>query len=289
MELNPKTDYLLSKHWELCYRAHSGTSFSPDRRADMYVRDYSIELQELLDQLPENKGNFQQKYEDKFANWMRAKSNCISSMITGPANFPVRKAQKANASEHNRHTEFREWIQKYFNAVNRVRTPSPEEELEKLYDELDRLIIRNETIKELNKYIRQFKSGKLSEVELMDRASEMELSERTIWTIKEYLHQDWFKSIGSYAKSIREANERINILKVRIQRKDNWEDIQFDGGYITIEDDRVKIIMEGKPSEELRTKLKKAAFKWSPNWKAWVRKHTGNAVYDAKRIIGINK
>lgn len=284
---NFKTDFLLSKHWELCYRAHSGTSFSPEKRANYYVKEYSTELQELLDQLPENKGNFQEKYENYFCNWMRAKSNCISSMITGPANFPVRKAQKANQSEHNRHTEFREWIEKYFKAVNRVHTPSPEEELEGLYEKLDKLIIENETIKDFNKSLKQFKSGKITEVMLFDKMTELGLSERTISTVKMYLHESWFKSIGSLAQSIREANERINVLKVRIERKENWEDVLFDGGRITIEDDRVKIIHDDRPDNEIIAKLKKNGWKWSPQWKAWVRKHTGQAVSNAKYILGI--
>lgn len=32
--MNPKTDYSLSKYWDLCYRAHANTSFSPEKRAD---------------------------------------------------------------------------------------------------------------------------------------------------------------------------------------------------------------------------------------------------------------
>jgi len=70
----------------------------------------------------------------------------------------------------------------------------------------------------------------------------------------------------------------------RIERKDNWEDIKFDGGYVTIEDDRVKIFHESKPESNIIIELKKNGFRWSPNWKCWCRKHTGNAISVTKNL-----
>jgi len=282
--MNPKTDYSLSKYWDLCYRAHSNVSFSPERRADSYVKEFSQQLDEDLQNLGENQGNYREKYEKYFSAWMQAKSNCLSSMITGPSNFPVRRAEKANRSERNRSDEFAHWREKYFRAVNRERTLSPEEELEGLYDKLDKLTIQNELVKDFNKLARKYKAGKVNEVDFFDQLNTFEFSERTVSSIKMHISEPWFKGVGSYAKAIREANERIHIMKVRINRKDTWEDIKFEGGYITIEDDRVKIFHEDRPEKDVIEKLKRTGFRWSPNWKSWVRKHTGNAVADAKRI-----
>jgi len=289
METQPnfKTDFTLSKYWEQINRAHSNISFSPERRADMYVRDYSEELDEDLAQLGENQGNYKEKYERYFSAWMSAKGNCISSAITGPANFPVRKAEKANNSERNRYDEFRHWREKYFKAVNRVRTPSPEEDLENLYKELDGYLILNENIKEWNKSIRKYKNGKMTIEEMRDQLKKDGITDRWMTAILRNVTYSYWHGLGSFATKIRKLRERAEALKSRIQRKEEWTDIEFEGGRITVEDDRVKIYHDEKPSPEIIGALKRHGFRWSPYWGAWSRKHTGQAVYDAKMIVNL--
>ena len=41
------TNYKTHKHYELAYRAHSGTSFSPDKRAEAYCNDFDNQIKEL--------------------------------------------------------------------------------------------------------------------------------------------------------------------------------------------------------------------------------------------------
>ena len=112
---------LLEDLYELCYRAHCGVSFSPEKRAISYIKDYSQELAEDLEELGENQGNYKTKYILKFSDWMSAKGRCISSMITGPSNFPVRRAEKFNNWENNKYEDFRKWRSKYFKAVKRKK------------------------------------------------------------------------------------------------------------------------------------------------------------------------
>jgi len=127
--------------YELCERAHAHTSFSPEKRAEGYVREYSKLLDEDLKELGENQGNYKEKFISKFSDWMHSKSNCVSSMITGGSNFPVRRANKANDREHNKSTEFHAWRERYFTAVNRVPTKSPEDEQRKQSENSKPLLI----------------------------------------------------------------------------------------------------------------------------------------------------
>ena len=180
---------LLENLWNLCYKAHSGTSFSPERRATSYVTDYSHELEEDLKELGENCGNYKEKYISKFSSWMSAKSNCISSMITGGSNFPVRKAEKANNAEHNHYTEFRTWREKYFNSVNRVKIPTPENEIEVVFKKLDNAIILNENIKEYNKVIRKYKKGSIDKNSLLNGLIALEISDKLLKTIDEEIKE----------------------------------------------------------------------------------------------------
>lgn len=113
---------ILEKFRELARRAHMGTSFDPKQRAEQYVNTYSRQLAADMAEVEKLGGDpedYRTRYEAKFSAWMSAKSRCISSMITGPAKFPTRRAEKANQSEHNRYQEFCQFREKY---VARIRS-----------------------------------------------------------------------------------------------------------------------------------------------------------------------
>ena len=86
------------RHYEAAKRAHYNTSFSPDRRAESFCIGFDKDMAELEALgVPEAQ---RARYEQLVVRHLGVKSRCISSMITGPANFPVRRAEKANRAEH---------------------------------------------------------------------------------------------------------------------------------------------------------------------------------------------
>ena len=93
--------------------------------------------------------------------------------------------------------------------------------------------------------------------------------------------------LTSNRNKIKRLQEKLETMRKRIEVKTSFEGIKFEGGEIVIEDDRVKIKHDEKPSREVIDALKSRGFRWSPNWQAWVRKHTQQAIYDAKNIIGV--
>lgn len=280
---------LLADYWDLCYRAYSGISFSPEKRATQTVIEFSEQLVADLAELGENTGNYQEKFTEKFKDWMVAKSNCISSMIAGPSNFPVGRAQKANNREHAKSEEFFHWREKYFKAVNRQRTLSPEEDLDAALKRLDDLVIIQEMMKQCNKILRKKTSEQQKLVEMM----EVGISEKLA---TEALTPDRSGRVGfpsftltNNNATIKRTQEKIIIMRNRIARKESFEDIIFDGGRITIEDDRVKIYHDSKPEQDVINELKTSGFRWSPFWKCWCRKHTGNAISVAKNLTFVKK
>ena len=96
---------LLENFKQKAIDAHRWTSFSPEKRGESIINLYSAQLTEDLQELrAQNIDNdtlvsYEQRYKSLFNAWINAKSNCISSMITGPARFPTNKAEKANRSE----------------------------------------------------------------------------------------------------------------------------------------------------------------------------------------------
>ena len=112
------------------YDAHRNTSFDPEERAKNIVKEYEAQLNGDLQTIPESEQErYITNYKKYLFSWLSAKSRCISSMITGPANFPVRRAEKANHSEHNHYCKFTEWRAKALKAIARKTEESKPEEV----------------------------------------------------------------------------------------------------------------------------------------------------------------
>lgn len=60
---------------------------------------------------------------------------------------------------------------------------------------------------------------------------------------------------------------------------------ELDGYGIDLEANRIYIKTKGKPSEETRSLLKKAALRWSPKNKRWQRQLTENAIRSINRNV----
>lgn len=70
-------------------------------------------------------------------------------------------------------------------------------------------------------------------------------------------------------RAMPEINKEINGIIMKTDKDEN----------------RLRLIFPGKPSEEIRTKLKQSGFVWSPFNSAWQRKISNGAIYDAERIL----
>lgn len=278
---------LLDKYYNIACSAYSGTSFYPEKRARQTIDEFSMELIADLADL-ENKGNYQEKYEAKFIAWLSAKGKCMSAMITGAANFPVAKNRKNMQSEQNRWEEFRTWRERYFKAVNRQRTLSPEEEIDATLAKLDKLIVAHETMKGINKIVKSKKTDDEKIAEIVEKYGLKEDEAKKILTpdCMGFIGFAPYSLTNSNAK-IKNAREKLEIMKSRIERKAVWNVINFEGGMIDIKSDRVIIKHDEKPEADIIMKLKSMGFRWSRNYNCWVRKHTARAIIDAKEICGV--
>lgn len=270
------------------YRAFYNTSFTPDVRADQCVRDFSAELESDLVELGDKTGNYAEKYVAHLRIWAGRKSRCLSVMITGPANFPTTRNRKSMDSEQRAWDEFRAWRERYIKAVNRVKTKSPEEEIDDALIRLEKERNNHTLMIEVNKIFRRKTSDEEKRKALLE---ELELSEKLVNNL---MTPDCFGQCGFASYALTNSNARIKnleqkvlIMKNRIQRRDSFEKIEFSGGCIDIENDRVVIRHDEKPPREVIESLKSHGFRWSSHWKCWCRKHTGNALRDAKSVCGV--
>lgn len=273
---------------ELFYRAYCGTSFSPEVRASQCIKDFSAELSADLSELGDRTGDYKEKYLSHLTTWLSRKSRCMSTMIAGPANFPVERNRKAFNSEQRAWEEFREWRDRYIKRVNRVPVKSPEEEIDDALIKLEKERNAQSLMIEVNKVLRK-KADEAEKRKIL--SEELELSAGLIDKI---MTPDPWQGSGFARFELTNSNSRIKALeeklatmRARIARRDTFEPIQFPGGVIGIEDDRVVIRHDEKPGATTIDALKSRGFHWSPRGQFWCRKHTANAIVAAKVICGV--
>lgn len=75
------------------------------------------------------------------------------------------------------------------------------------------------------------------------------------------------------------AKQRVKQLEARQELSEKFEGFTMAcGGVVTLENERLIIKHDAKPSSEVLSLIKKRGFKYSPRGKAWVRQFTGNAL-----------
>jgi hypothetical protein len=291
---------ILAHFYEQARRAHYNTSFVPEKRANQIVKDFSEELENDLNSLPEEaRERYQKNYEKYLSTWLAAKSNCISSMITGPARFPTARAEKWNNRERAHYEKFREWRERAQRAIARVNKPkiTPLTELESATNDLAVRELNQKRMVEANKLVRAKLAGTIEEDEFFLSMAPLGFS--TVNATK-LLEADYCGRVGfpDYAltnnnANIRRLRDRVAELQLKVEKAtapaDEYE-FAFDGGrlFMNYEADRFQLFFNEKPDPETRSTLKSSGFNWSPSAGAWQRKITVNAVYSIGRVLGID-
>ncbi len=272
------------KHYEIAYKAHYYTSFSPEKRAKNECIDFENNVKEL------ERLNVTQKYIDKYerlwVDWMNAKSRCLSPMITGPSKFPTARNQKANNSERNKGEACLNYFDKivkrakqeaYYrdNPHARPIMSDDNDAIERLQVKLEACKKNQETMKAVNKILRKKPLDITALNDLIGEAN-----------AKEILKPDCFGGIGFASFELNNNRAKIKRLEERIkeiesQKNNDNKEFEINGVKVlhnTI-DMRIQLFFDDKPSEKIRKILKSNAFKWAPSKNAWQRKLTNNAIH----------
>lgn len=269
--------------YNAAYKAHQGTSFSPEKRAESCVRDYEEQLNEDLKNMPdEEKERYIEGYKKHLFAWLSAKSRCLSSMITGPANFPVRRNEKANNSEHNRSVEFTEWREKALKYIAKKAEESKPQEIKdseqfmQLKKQVDRLFEGWGVV--------NFK-GRL---ETVAKSGNTELVAKVLEYLK-FMQVEKNRVLCTPKNSIWLLANVAEVIKEKTVDKETAKSKEYEiNGVKVIENiqaDRIQLFFDGKPKPEIISELKHSAFKWSPSNYCWQRQLTNNARYAAERLL----
>lgn len=234
-----------------------------------------------------------ERYSKKMAEYYNKESSigmmCPSVMISGPANFPVKKKDRQVAAWQRNH-EFYQYVQGIIGKIENILyekeiiKSDDERAVEKLEEKLDDLKSMQERMKAANKAIR------MKDTEAGDDAlREMGYSEEAIKKLRE---PDFCGRIGYPSYQLTNNNQNIHRIEERIKRlkavKEKGSSEQEYETFKVVENTeamRYQIIFNGKPDVEVRALLKSNGFKWAPSQGAWQRQITTNGKYALDSVV----
>ena len=221
-----------------------------------------------------------------------------SILVAGGSNFPVQKKEKQNAARSKHRAEYEEIkgiLDKIRGAGTAGISSDDPDAIEKLKDKLMRLVAEQTHMKAANAHWRKHKTMK-GFPEMSDESAariDEEMKSAYTWVQKNGPFES-FKLTNNNA-NIKRVRDRIAQLEKKAERAaeagaagdgafDGWE---FDGGCIVrnYTENRLQILFNDKPDQELRTELKRYGFRWAPSQGAWQRLLSNNAEYDAKHVL----
>jgi hypothetical protein len=293
----------LNEYSQLAINAYRGTSFDPEKRGASIIKESEQELNEDLITIEkatqEEKERYISQYKKRLSDWLSAKSRCLSSMITGPSNFPTSRNEKANNAEHKRLEELLEWRPKALKAIKkRIQGRRPIEEQE----EESWKIIKNEILRTAstivaidtgqNTYSSRplFVSSITGFIKRMAKNGQTANVNKSLDLIRE-LNAKNSKPIITDKSSIWKFGMIAKAVETQKEELSNKEDkvIELEGVCVELSysDDRIRIRHNEIPSPEVRAQLKRSAFKWSRFNGAWQRQLTQNAIYATANVLNI--
>lgn len=296
-----KYGFSFEELWEKAVRAHEGTSFSPERRAESSIRQYESECLADLNELPESeREEYIRRFKEKVGELFILHSRILSPMVTGSARFPVSRNEKANKAYEKAHSAFFSWRRYYLaNLKKREQlAKSPEELVNEEWLQLKKEIRKSAAVcAEIDNgnrcYHRSLFTGSISgklerlaangKTGIVMKALEYikELQEDAEFGLKKPLfttrHKIW-KLQEVCVQSLQKAEERENKDEYEISVKDAKVVLNFA-------EDRLQIFHDSKPAFEVIAELKHNAFKWSRMNGCWQRQLTRNSIYGAARVL----
>ena len=277
------------KHYQAAYKAYYSISFSPEKRAVSECKYFDDVIKELTDIGADERALI--KFESLFLASLNAKSNCMSSMITGPAKFPHARMEKMNNRERARTEEMFNFVEKVKLAIHKKNNPSTDirsddkDAITKLKEKLANLEKNQEKMKACNKIVKDKKDNKI------ERLSEILGSKESAESV---LKPNCYGFGGFATFDLSNNNANIRNTKLRIKELEEKEtiktsEIRKEDLKLTIlqnaENSRIQFFFDDKPEREVIDIMKKHGFKWSRNNNCWQRLWNGNCVFSVENYI----
>lgn len=285
----------------MAVQAHAGISHSPEDRGAADQRSYVRAMAdawkraeraargdaEALERVKAAMADLVSGYRSRYMAALGAQSRVMSSMITGPARFPVRANNKRSDTAMRRSEEADDFLKKgiarMLKAAKAPTDNSPASELARAQKNLDDREAQQATMKAANAALRKGDDPALAL---------LGFSETQIAQLKkpDFAGRTGFPSykLTNNNAEIRRLRERVKDAEQRVEAADAGPVESVNNGVRIEEDaqaDRLRLFFDGKPDEGVRATLKASGFRWSPTAGAWQRQLTDAARAAAKQVL----
>jgi hypothetical protein len=303
-------DFIKDIPRDLAYRAHSGTSHVPEKRAQMERDDYAATLaadyKMLLTHAPTDEkratletefARYREGYKSRSLAYLHSRSRCMSSMIAGPSNFPVQRMEKRNAVCHRRLTELCEFRKRALEAIKKTLHPEWRPIMAGDADAVSRLRKKIEeeekshaAMKAVNLAIRKNKKhGEAAQIAAIRAVHPMFTEAKAAELIK----PDVMGCIGFAPYAFQNSGANLRRMRARLavlERNKAAPQTSKEGSNgVRLEDcpneNRVRLFFPGKPDETIRTRLKSGGFRWTPSLGCWQAYRNFRSMEQAKEFI----
>jgi len=286
------TDFINDIPLETAYRAHSGTSFVPEKRAESTQADYAetlasdfADLEKLAD-TPEKKqllteefARYRLGYRRRTLDYLGSRSGLMSTMIAGPANFPVRRMEKKNNAIQKRLNELIEYRERALDAIKKKLCPGlrpimsgDDDAVERLQEKIDKAERLQEVMRAANKITRKAPKNQPTEEKIAAIVA-LGLSETTA---QKLFQPDYMGRVGFPGFELSNNNANIKRMKDRLETitaAKQAEETTIEGENARLEDcpadNRIRLFFPGKPDADVRQQLKRSGFRWTPSLGCW--------------------
>lgn len=293
---------------DLFRRVSAGVSHVPELRALQYRLDFLGSVRDVA----EHAGRFLtggdlEALTAAWSSYLGRQGACVSSMIAGRSNFDVRKHRKSGDSSDRALQELQALIVKIKRRTRKeaeqARVDVAGGPLAILRSEIDELQKLLETMKEANRIIRSKPKNKETEAKL----DKMEAAGLTRIQAVNLFDPDFAGRIGFPPFHSTNGRARLKTMIARLEELErrsicvDREPIEIrvstvsslksfpDEALVVLdfEDNRLRIVFDFKPDAEVRQRLKLGGWRWARSEGAWQRQLTGNAGYEAQRLLGV--
>lgn len=283
---------------DIARAAHAGTSWEPERRGEQVREGYAATLAadyealarglaaDMRSTLDVEFARYREGYRRRTLALLHTRSRIVSGWITGPSNFPARQMQKRIGVEMRRMGEIEDFRVRAMKAIHRTLHPElapimlgdsdADTRLRAKLEQAEKLQAR---MKAANAAIRKHsKAGTDAQISALVVLGFSESQARKL------LMPDFCGRIGFADFHTKNNGAEIRRIKARLGRV---EDVRSQpstesvGEHARVEDvptdNRVRLFFPGKPSAEVRERLKRCGFRWTPTlgcWQAYRHDHT---------------
>ena len=156
--------------------------------------------------------------------------------------------------------------------------------IEKLKEKLLSLETQRDQMKAINKDFRQAK-GDPSKMKLIPEDQRQRLIDQVekAYSWEKQPYPKW--QVTNLGANIRTVKQRITKLEVVAEEETSEYELNGVRVLDNCEDSRLQLFFDGKPGQDIRTKLKQKGFRWSPSTGCWQSYRGKHQDHRAKQLL----